>query len=221
MQMSPTTNIHMTHKNIEDRRAQKAKEYAKKRVKFDLLKEGKPCADCGASYPPYVMDWDHRDKGQKCFGIAAALGSNTPWPAVLLEVAKCDLVCANCHRIRTWAQGHSKWRDLAAPSGPRTHCLHGHELTPENTERRKNGRRECRICVRGRERLRGEARKVERKECPPPAYVPPTHCKRGHLRLPENQYGNSTCKLCVQERRETINTARRVRRARCRPKPVF
>jgi hypothetical protein len=29
-----------------------------------------------------------------------------PWLALLAEIAKCDVRCANCHAIRSFAQGH-------------------------------------------------------------------------------------------------------------------
>lgn len=34
----------------------------------------------------------------------------------------------------------------------RTHCLHGHEFTPENTYVRKDGHRQCKACARFRVR---------------------------------------------------------------------
>lgn len=63
-----------------------------------------PCMDCGGIFPPYVMDFDHRDPKTKLFSLAA--GKSLLKNRVLLEaeVAKCDVVCANCHRIRTAAQ---------------------------------------------------------------------------------------------------------------------
>lgn len=65
---------------------------------FDSLKN-KPCKDCGNSYPPYVMDFDHlRDKE---FGLSKTLNYNWGRTRVLNEIEKCELVCANCHRIRT------------------------------------------------------------------------------------------------------------------------
>lgn len=72
--------------------------YDKTRAKFNALKDG-PCMDCGVSYPPYVMQWDHRDPSQKEFTIGST--TRVAWDKVLAEVAKCDLVCANCHAIRT------------------------------------------------------------------------------------------------------------------------
>lgn len=58
-----------------------------------------PCQDCGVSYPPYVMDFDHRDPSTKEFGIAGYPKHNLE--VIAQEIAKCDVVCANCHRERT------------------------------------------------------------------------------------------------------------------------
>ena len=58
----------------------------------------KPCMDCGIQYPPYVMDFDHRDPSQKKFTIAT-IGRHTI-AELLDEISKCDVVCSNCHRIR-------------------------------------------------------------------------------------------------------------------------
>lgn len=60
--------------------------------------KSKPCTDCGRTYPACVMDFDHV-RGEKRFalGDAPAKTRNN----ILEEIKKCDLVCANCHRIRT------------------------------------------------------------------------------------------------------------------------
>ena len=58
-----------------------------------------PCADCKGCYPYYVMDFDHI-RGKKLKGISQM---GTAGRSLLLaEIAKCDVVCANCHRIRTF-----------------------------------------------------------------------------------------------------------------------
>jgi hypothetical protein len=72
-------------------------QWADRRGKIDSLKEV-PCADCGIQYPPYVMDFDHV-YGIKLFNIGNAVGKS--FQEVLTEAEKCDIVCANCHRIRT------------------------------------------------------------------------------------------------------------------------
>ena len=59
-----------------------------------------PCTDCGQRYPPYVMDFDHVEDN-KDFGVSYAVGSGLSRETILAEIAKCELVCANCHRVRT------------------------------------------------------------------------------------------------------------------------
>jgi hypothetical protein len=63
--------------------------------------KSRPCVDCGVSYPPYVMQLDHRDPKTKLFTIGASLNSRN-LDAVVAEVEKCDPVCANCPSTRTW-----------------------------------------------------------------------------------------------------------------------
>ncbi len=63
-------------------------------------KEASPCEDCGVSYPAHVMDLDHRP-GEDKVCEPAKLSSSGSWTKVHAEIAKCDLVCSNCHRQRT------------------------------------------------------------------------------------------------------------------------
>lgn len=64
------------------------------------IKTENPCLDCLSFYPYYVMDFDHV-RGTK-LGDVSDLSSKWCNPAVLMaEIAKCDLVCSNCHRERT------------------------------------------------------------------------------------------------------------------------
>jgi len=64
------------------------------------LKTDKPCADCGKIYPPYVMDFDHV-RGVKVRNIARIVKDGCSREMLDEEIAKCELVCSNCHRIRT------------------------------------------------------------------------------------------------------------------------
>jgi hypothetical protein len=60
-----------------------------------------PCTDCHVSYPPWVMQFDHRDENLKK-GNLSTLAYNCACREVILnEAKKCDLVCANCHAHRT------------------------------------------------------------------------------------------------------------------------
>jgi hypothetical protein len=75
-----------------------------KKKKQEYIREARnvPCMDCGGIYPYYVMDFDHRDPSQKMGNISRMLGHS--WTKLKAEIAKCDIVCANCHRHRTYLQ---------------------------------------------------------------------------------------------------------------------
>jgi hypothetical protein len=58
-----------------------------------------PCIDCGET-DPLVLEFDHVSD-DKSFAVARAM-SDRAWAAILDEIAKCEVVCANCHRRRTY-----------------------------------------------------------------------------------------------------------------------
>ena len=60
-----------------------------------------PCCDCGES-DPIVLEFDHIFG--KSFNIGSALRYRN-WQSILDEIAKCEVVCANCHRRRTARRG--------------------------------------------------------------------------------------------------------------------
>lgn len=59
----------------------------------------RPCADCGVQYPYCVMDLDHLDGATKSFALNSV--HRMTKKAIRLEIEKCEVVCANCHRERT------------------------------------------------------------------------------------------------------------------------
>jgi len=67
---------------------------------MNSLKAGKPCTDCDDTFPPFVMQWDHLPGFEKLGDIGTMLG-RYPRAVILEELKKCELVCANCHVIRT------------------------------------------------------------------------------------------------------------------------
>lgn len=75
------------------------------------LKESRPCSDCGGIFPYQVMQWDHRPGFEKLGDISADFWGR-PREEVLAEIAKCDLVCANCHAIRTFERSRCALRWL-------------------------------------------------------------------------------------------------------------
>jgi hypothetical protein len=72
------------------------------------LKTKTPCVDCGINYPYYVMDFDHV-RGQKHANVME-LVSTLSKKKIDEEIAKCEIVCSNCHRIRTHMRRVSKKR---------------------------------------------------------------------------------------------------------------
>lgn len=68
------------------------------RDRLNSLKSERPCYDCGGTFPPEAMDFDHV-RGEKAFGVSVGAGKG--WDEVRKEIDKCDLVCACCHRVRT------------------------------------------------------------------------------------------------------------------------
>ena len=59
---------------------------------------GDACRRCGASYPDRVYDFHHRDRHSK-ISDPSDLIDNASLAVIAEEVAKCDLLCANCHRL--------------------------------------------------------------------------------------------------------------------------
>ena len=66
------------------------------------LKADKPCADCGGVFHYAAMEWDHRPGTEKSAIVSALVAQTNSRRRVLEEIAKCDLVCANCHAVRTF-----------------------------------------------------------------------------------------------------------------------
>jgi hypothetical protein len=81
----------------------------------------RPCADCGLSFPPWVMDFDHRDPRTKSFALAAGKALLKSREVLLAEIAKCDIVCANCHAIRTYNWIKSEDVFASRPKGTSRH----------------------------------------------------------------------------------------------------
>ena len=77
------------------------KAYNKKREFLIKLKD-RACADCKNRFPFYVMDFDHLDKKTKINNVSYMFTRNWSLDRIQLEVGKCQVVCANCHRIRTY-----------------------------------------------------------------------------------------------------------------------
>lgn len=83
----------------EKRKAQNKKWWADYVEWYRLLKTS-PCHDCGGSFDPVCMQWDHLPGERKIESVAVLFGKGNK-SAILEEIRKCELVCANCHALRT------------------------------------------------------------------------------------------------------------------------
>lgn len=69
---------------------------------YILDKKKAPCLDCNHCFPREAMDFDHLDPSTKVERLGVL--RNSTFEVVVAEIAKCELVCANCHRKRTKAR---------------------------------------------------------------------------------------------------------------------
>src|ERR1700677_3665160 len=62
-----------------------------------------PCTDCAGQFHHCVMEFDHA-RGKRLFCISAIKNRKRLYE----EIRKCDVVCANCHKLRTWKRNQQK-----------------------------------------------------------------------------------------------------------------
>lgn len=86
-----------TPKTRAARKAAKDKQRASVRAYIQQAKD-QPCADCGIKYPSYVMQFDHLGGKERLVGASCTLNQ------AKVEIAKCEVVCANCHAERTYSR---------------------------------------------------------------------------------------------------------------------
>lgn len=77
-----------------------------RRIKNNLRKKlqdylsDKQCAICNIN-DPRVLEFDHINPTSKSFGISRAVHDLFGWEKILEEIEKCQILCANCHKIKT------------------------------------------------------------------------------------------------------------------------
>lgn len=80
------------HNSRTKQKAQKAKSKA-------ILYKGNKCNACKMAYPQACYDFHHLDPTQKDFKLSDSKVKNMCWAKIALELDKCVLLCANCHRL--------------------------------------------------------------------------------------------------------------------------
>ena len=95
--------------NPEQNKVHAKNQYLRGQKRLQAAKNS-PCIDCGHQFPPECMDFDHV-RGKKLYKISD-IGSLAD-VKFYAEVAKCEVVCSNCHRIRTaeWKRTLSELRN--------------------------------------------------------------------------------------------------------------
>lgn len=96
--------LRATHESMTARRDKRREQFRRslrkrrQERKLDLVTAyGGQCVDCGYSTCPQALQFHHRDPSTKDFGLGEFSGR---LDRLIEEAAKCDLLCANCHRIR-------------------------------------------------------------------------------------------------------------------------
>lgn len=88
------------YKNNTDRQRELSKRWEREQKELFRSLKSRPCRDCRIQYPYYVMQFDHV-RGEKLFSIGARRNKVSK-KRLLEEIAKCEVVCANCHAERTY-----------------------------------------------------------------------------------------------------------------------
>lgn len=97
-EIAAARNKQWYQKDLETSRVNARRKAKSGREFINDLKHGRACADCGISYPTHMLDFDHVH-GEKIANVSKMHNWNQE--KILAEIAKCDIVCANCHRDRT------------------------------------------------------------------------------------------------------------------------
>ena len=83
-----------------DRRAYWRKSYYERRRFLDSYKLEKGCEICGYNQHPAALTFDHLNPEEKSFPLGDPKCRS--WQKIIDEVAKCRVLCANCHNIFTY-----------------------------------------------------------------------------------------------------------------------
>lgn len=83
--------------------------YEENRTRLYEYLSAHPCVDCNCA-DPRVLEFDHVH-GSKIDAVTRLLSKRLCWSTIEAEIAKCEVRCANCHRIKTSERG-GFWRNL-------------------------------------------------------------------------------------------------------------
>lgn len=78
----------------------RAQKRAEKWKLSQIIKTESGCVDCGYNESPYALQFDHIYNNKK-ENVSNLIRSDYSWKTIKEEIEKCEIVCANCHAIRT------------------------------------------------------------------------------------------------------------------------
>lgn len=99
--------LNQTARNgFRERQCERNRERRQKHYELLVRIKDVPCMDCGGRFHHCQMEFDHRPDETKLLAIARNRGAKLE--RLLAEIEKCDIVCANCHALRTWQRQQQK-----------------------------------------------------------------------------------------------------------------
>jgi len=112
---------------------------AEVRAKIIEYLRAHPCVDCGEE-DIVVLEFDH--VGDKIADISVYAGGGRSWARVKAEIDKCEVRCANCHRLKTRERAATRRTELVDAREPALISRPPVQLLLEATL----GIRKCRVC---------------------------------------------------------------------------
>jgi hypothetical protein len=103
-------HYNINKKNYIDKAIAHTKKNRDENMKRIIEIKSVPCTDCGVSYPHYVMDFDHLEGTEK-HGNVSKMSFDCGWEKIAKEIGKCEVVCSNCHRKRTFQRKRAVSQD--------------------------------------------------------------------------------------------------------------
>ena len=90
----------LKNKEIDKRRQKRCQDWSRQYL------QAHACMDCGTD-DWVVLEFDHREPSKKYKGVSLIITSGA-LSVLVEEVKKCDVVCANCHKHRTY-KANGSW----------------------------------------------------------------------------------------------------------------
>lgn len=97
MKYQESTKGHKKHNIAQSRWKRKKKEQA-------VLYKGGKCSRCSYSICVEALDFHHIDPTKKGVDVSQAIRDAWKWEKLKVELDKCILLCANCHRELHYAE---------------------------------------------------------------------------------------------------------------------